>query len=67
MRNQNYLNITSYITILEEFSYYWCYRLIGNVVDSLNYILGRARHSKQKKRDQDKESLWRAKEKKMKT
>lgn len=50
MGNQNYLNITLYITILEEFSYYWCYWLIDNVVDSLNYILGGARHSKEKKK-----------------
>lgn len=56
---KNYLNVTSYGTTLEEFSYYQCYWLVNNEMDSLNDKLGGLRHSKNKiiKKDQDKGNL----------
>lgn len=34
---QNYLNIASYISNLEEFTYYWYYCLLDSVMDSLYF------------------------------
>lgn len=50
MRNQNFskLNITSYISNLEEFSYYWYYCLLDNVMGSL-YIRRYKAFKKKKK------------------